>query len=390
MSLTAFALALAAAWGAALGVGAVLARAGFPVPDAARRIGAIDGLRGVLALAVVGHHFALWLGTQAGLPWAPPLVPFVNELGAGAVGLFFMATGLVFHPVVRAGFAATDWRKVMLSRVFRIVPAVVVSVGMVLAVVCWRTGRPPDRGVIWPLVGWIGAFDEPPLLGYRDSGRINAFVLWSLHFEWLFYLLLLPVLALASDAARAVRLPAWSVAAAFLLASLVARWWYAPDAAAHDLLLYLPLFACGMIAWECHASAAVRGWLMRPLPRAAAPVALLAGMALARYPHGAALPLFAFFFASVACGNRLGGLLSCRAARVLGECSFGVYLLHGIVLDGLFTAGAPVPVTMLPVAAAGVVLMAAAVHLTVERPMIAAGRRLSRRPGRVVQSFSSS
>lgn len=31
------------------------------VPDAATRIGCIDGLRGYLALSVMVHHFAVWL-----------------------------------------------------------------------------------------------------------------------------------------------------------------------------------------------------------------------------------------------------------------------------------------------------------------------------------------
>ena len=71
---------------------------------------------------------------------------------------------------------------------------------------------------------------------------------------------------------------------------------------------------------------------------------------------------------------------------VLGEISFGIYLIHGTVLFLLFNFGLPrdLPVRwvilFLPVATVIAVLLSAAAHMLIERPGIAIGRRLSGRP----------
>jgi len=50
----------------------------------------------------------------------------------------------------------------------------------------------------------------------------------------------------------------------------------------------------------------------------------------------APLGLLAVFFALVASGNSLFGLLLSPASRTLGELAYGIYLLHGITLFVLF------------------------------------------------------
>jgi peptidoglycan/LPS O-acetylase OafA/YrhL len=89
----------------------------------------------------------------------------------------------------------------------------------------------------------------------------------------------------------------------------------------------------------------------------------------------------------------MGGLLRTRAALVLGECSYGIYLLHGVVLNLLFVDGRQVlgwlsteslPF-LLPLVALVVVPVTALTFLVFERPAINAGRALVRRWRRVVQ-----
>jgi peptidoglycan/LPS O-acetylase OafA/YrhL len=78
----------------------------------------------------------------------------------------------------------------------------------------------------------------------------------------------------------------------------------------------------------------------------------------------------------------MGGLLGTRAALVLGECSYGIYLTHGTLLFLLFTYGGgltglfatPYLPLLLPVIAVAVVLLTAATYLLVERPGMKAGR----------------
>jgi peptidoglycan/LPS O-acetylase OafA/YrhL len=365
----------------------LIGRFRFPLPPEERRLGCVDGLRGYLALAVLTHHVLVWiLTTRMGVAWGPLAIPFFNQLGVGAVGLFFMTTGLVFYPRVLAGLRRTPWLTVYISRLFRIVPLVTVGVGIITVIIMARTGAKPDLHYIGAAVHWISSRGEPPILGYPDSGRINAYVLWSLWYEWLFYLFLLPICAGAMDLVRALRLPSWVVPVALFvigvgidIAGVLLQ--FDPDG-----FVFLPVFAIGMLAFELQLRPKVRAALSKPYVAVIAAAGLLLGMATTAEPYFFSLPLFGFFFICVACGNGFGGILRSRGSYVLGECSFGIYVLHGIVLDVLFVdAGAilkPLGLTALPllapVAAVVVALVTAATFLLVERPAIQTGKRFSR------------
>jgi peptidoglycan/LPS O-acetylase OafA/YrhL len=94
-----------------------------------------------------------------------------------------------------------------------------------------------------------------------------------------------------------------------------------------------------------------------------------------------AMALYGFLFVCVACGNSFFGFFSSPAARVLGECSFGIYLLHGMALSVLFTEGASLlspNFALLPILSCVVVLLTALTFLFIERPMIEVGSKLSK------------
>lgn len=375
--------AAAAAYVSATLIAALIARTHFPLPPTQRRIGCIDGLRGYVALSVLIHHFIFWMQvTRFRGNWEAPHVNVFNQFGAGGVALFFMTTGFVFYPRVLDGFRACAWPAIYTTRLFRIVPLVVASVAIITIIIAMRTGGGLDRGFPIAALQWITTWDEPPLLGYPDSGRLNAYVLWSLWHEWMFYLIVLPACALAMDLIRG-RLPSWLVPVTLLVMAVVARLLYLPG----SILRYLPLFAIGMIAFECHR----REWFARALrtPRAAiaAALALGLGMIAAPTPYTFAMPLFGFFFTCVACGNDMGGLLRTKSALILGECSYGIYLLHGILLSLLFVDAAQVvgsiaidrlPI-LLPLAAVTIVLVTPVTYLLIERPAIRIGRNVSQR-----------
>ncbi|WP_371823721.1 acyltransferase family protein [Novosphingobium sp. CECT 9465] len=325
---------------------------------------------------------------------------FLNQLGAGSVGLFFMITGLVFYPRVLAGLRATSWVTVYISRVFRIIPLTAASFLLVTAIIILRT-EPTVSGLFTILkygnaaVHWISGWSESNVLGYPDSGRINSYVLWSLRYEWVFYLFLLPVCAGLMDVVRARQLPTWIVPVSLLVISLAVSW---SEIFGHFVMVepkYFPLFAVGMLTHELQSRLSWRVAMTTPAMMALAPASLLLGTVITPVPYTASLPFFAFFFVSVACGNSLGGLLRGRGALVLGECSFGIYLLHGILLDVLFTdaetlisqlALTTIVWAIVP-AMALVLLVTAATHFLIERPGMRAGRQISRwiaEPGRAL------
>ncbi|WP_247398586.1 acyltransferase [Bradyrhizobium sp. 76] len=360
---------------AGVGAARLIYRVGFR-PHAGKRIGCIDGLRGYLALSVLIHHFIIWVQlTRLGGGWSPPTVNLFNSLGSAAVALFFMVTGCLFYPIVQLGFRSTPWSAVYLKRLFRIMPLVMLSVMMVSVVVLLRSPVPNIAlSDALRFAKWVTSWGEPDLFGYRDTGRINAYVLWSLWFEWVFYLALLPSCALAADYLRG-KVPSLAVPILFLVVGLALRW--------ADLAIaqFLPLFAIGMIAFEIQESAPTR-----LLKSNSAGLLAAIGMVVAAnawsFPYGVpALSLYAFFFICVVSGNTFFGLLSSPAAQVLGECSFGIYLLHGIILSVLFTDGSklvaliPTPMLfgILPILSCFVVFVAAMVFRFAERPMIGLG-----------------
>jgi peptidoglycan/LPS O-acetylase OafA/YrhL len=364
-----------------------LVRLGFPVTPEKNRIGCVDGLRGYLALSVVMHHFIVWLQiTRLGGTWEAPGVPLFNQLGAGAVALFFMTTGLVFYPRVLTGFRATSWVFVYVTRVFRIVPLILVSLALITAIIARRMGGgvPLDASYLRAAAIWISTWAEPPLLGYADAGRLNAYVLWSLKYEWLFYILLLPACALAMDLIRG-RLPSIVVPLALLGLGLAGRAAIGMSAL-YSVMTFLPLFALGMLAYETAQRPAIARWLRRTEAAVVAAGALAVSVTIFPTPYEAALPAYALVFACVAAGNSFFGLLNRKGALVLGECSYGIYLLHGTLLNVLFTEGAgltaafstqALPVLMIA-AAAAVAIITPVTFLLVERPALMLGRRLGR------------
>ena len=77
---------------------------------------------------------------------------------------------------------------------------------------------------------------------------INAGVLWSIYYEWIFYFLVLPVCAFARSF---VGNRTWFVPVALCFGGIIGR---TTDI---SLFTYLPLFAVGMLAYELKSHAAV-------------------------------------------------------------------------------------------------------------------------------------
>ena len=378
-------------------VGRFIANTGFPLPPSERRIGCVDGLRGYLALAVMAHHFVIWMQVRRlGGSWAAPSFDFFNQLGPGGVALFFMTTGLVFYPRVLGGWRACSWSAIYISRLFRLIPLVAVSVALITLVIMSRTGSGLDSGYPWAVVQWLSAWGEPPLLGYSDSGRLNAYVLWSLKYEWVFYLAVLPACALAMDRVRKADWPSWVVPVGLLSGAVLLKGGVhlgvGPDlpgishGADHGLPAYVPCFAIGMLAYECQTNNKVVSLLKKRGAAIAAVASLAFAMSAFPVPYAEALPMYGFFFICVACGNDFGGIFHSRGALVLGECSYGIYLMHGIALSLLYV-DLPALVTQLPVerlpllipvVALVVVPFTALTYLLIERPAIRLGKRVAR------------
>lgn len=371
-------LALAIFWA----VGTRLAPAD-PVPTGVAgscRVESLDGLRGFLALAVLLHHGPMMADELRTGRWEVGST-FRLFLGRTPVNLFFMTTAFLFWSKVLAAPGPLALGPHLRSRFFRIAPLYVVSALAVLAVVLARSGfllRESYQafGVeAGSLVLGMGVLFLQDCNGVPLT-PITGGVTWTLAVEWVFYLSL-PALSLFRTPRRFLALSIAAVSAWLFTQSTL------PGGA-------LGMFTAGMLAAQLHRRTAPVEWLRGP---AAAVIGLIGVVALPTLTDRPASPvaLLAVFplFLAVANGNTLFGLLKTRGARHLGAVSYGVYLLHGLVLFTVFHAAATVvpparwtaPLEWTLTLGAGLVVipLAAWTRRRIEAPFLAYERRL--RPG---------
>ncbi|MFY9342627.1 MAG: acyltransferase [Planctomycetota bacterium] len=317
---------------AGLGAAAIAARV-LRLPAATGRLASIDGLRGLLAWFVFVHHGAHWYVFAHTGNWRHDGSRVVAYLGRGSVAMFFMITAFLFTSrLLETRVRGFDWLRFLVSRVLRLTPLYLAA--MLVLFLCVAAASDFTRVEPWPVLAanalrWLTftVAGTPDLNGVHGTELWIAGVVWSLPYEWFFYLLL-PLLALAIGC----RVP-WG-------------WFALAVAAAAGLWLFAPFwpftlaFVPGMAAAWLVRSERFRTWSRSPL----AALVVLAAVALAvarfAFPFDAkALALLGVAFALIAGGNDLFGMLSWRCSRLLGDVSYSVYLLHGLFLAAVFHFG---------------------------------------------------
>ncbi|MBA3020328.1 acyltransferase [Propionicimonas sp.] len=321
-SLPAAGLAFLLAWSAAW----LLVRLGATPLDAGR-FASIDGLRGFLAFAVFVHHSSIWFIYLRTGKWAAPTSALFNQFGQGAVAIFFMITAFLFTTkILNAERGQLDWVRLYVGRITRLLPMYAVAVA-VLWVMAWQlTGwmrKVPLTTLADEALGWA-AFTirgAPSVNGLTQARQLMASVTWTLPYEWWFYLSL-PLIAWLLGRERRF---GW-VGLAIVSVLLVRLGWLL------DLLHLLP-FAGGIIAAFTARSARVR----RFAEHWAASVVVIVTIAVtATFLHSGfdplAVGLYSIAFVLIAAGSSVFGLLTNTASRLLGETTYSVYLLHGLLL----------------------------------------------------------
>ena len=289
---------------------------------------AIDGLRGYLAYGVFLHHGVIWYFYVRGAPWVLPPVSIYRDLGATCVSLFFMITAHLFiGKLLDARQRPLDWTKLFASRVVRLTPLYVLAMAVLFIEVGvlsgWHLHEPASR-LVANVARWL-AFS---ILGANDLNHVHptavliGLVTWTLAYEWMFYLAL-PIIAVVLR----VKVPAALVVGC---ACAVGLW----IVLKHDLTSPLP-FVLGAASAFVARRAGIARLLRKPI--FGGYVLLIAGFALFSGASGPVLTLLlGSAFCVVACGNDVFRLLSNRAAVVLGDISYGIYLLHALVLSTVF------------------------------------------------------
>ena len=344
------------------------------------RYGTLDGLRGFLATAVFFHHFFITWHWKGSGDWARPDQIYIYNYGHVGVALFFMITGFLFISRVVRNQGHQQWLSLYESRIFRIYPLylfVVVALSFCVFYQSHYRLQVSAPQLTWEYLKWI-FFDGGDINHYAQTDLVIAGVDWTLKYEWAFYLLL-PLFALTL--AKLNRTGAWLLIglSLFLYFDPLTRF---PFGELIDTRYFL-LFAMGGMALYASNHLPVSHEWVRSKKISALTLLLLAVILF--YPNTLDvlhIAMISAFFTLVALGNDLFGLLSLRSSALLGEISYSIYLVHGLILYTLFTLIHPLPVEhmslsrfllLLPLVSVMVVLISTATFLLIERPTMKLG-----------------
>ena len=350
--------------------------------DSGKRELALDGLRGMAALMVATHHAALSRGWLITGGWGDAQSPVLQLFAPAGVIIFFMLTGYLFWGKARARNGQMNAFKLWRGRLYRIAPLYLFSLLLVLLVAVIQTG-----GHWLALANWkpllrlfaLGALNWHNL-GPVNLGEYNAGVVWTLWYEWLFYLAL-PFIAWLALGRRIFGVALIAYALAFI------GLWF-------NLNLQPGLFfVLGMLCPALLENQPLRSRLVRPIAAGLAVSATLLlcwlgrGYLFTKVPSlsiaGALFPLFLV----AAAGNNFFGFLTHPAIRCLGAMSFSLYLLHGIVFRLVFRALKAAGLADLPqldywliiiVTAIATIFLCAATYRWIEFPFLSISHKKSK------------
>jgi len=309
----------------------------------------IDGLRGYLALFVFLHHSAIWYFFLRFHQWGPPPSRVYSHFGPTSVALFFMITGfLFFSKLLNARSGTMDWLKLYVSRVFRILPLYLVALLALFLIVGVLSGfvlHEPLFEFFSQLFQWL-FFMEPDINGINGTRLIVAGVIWSLAFEWLFYFSLAPFGYFLFKIKTSGSILVFTII--FFALFIMVIYQFYPYLAIQRMSPFLGGIAAALL---------VRNQKLKQLATAKLSsilVLLLFVAGVFLFPSVYELPSLmcvSLAFILIACGNNLFGVLTNSTSRLLGQVSYSIYLLHGILLflTFRFAIGFPTAANFSPV-----------------------------------------
>ena len=354
------------------------------------RYSAIDGIRGLLAMGVFIHHCVITWFFIHGKPWQAPPSIFYVEIGQVAVALFFMITAFLFFGRILDQKNNFEWGRFFVSRLFRIYPLYLMVISIVALVVMTASGFHLNES-IWTItkeiLKWAFDFSSLDINALAQTFLITAGVQWTLLHEFQFYAIILPVIWLFMfNLSRKIT----AINVAILALLLVA------------IINPLQLFHFDFNVELGFIGGIIAALYVRKFPKnihtspLASLVALLA-ISVVLFTQQSAydispMLLLTTFFTIIATGNSLFGLLSKTSLLWLGEISYSIYMLHGIivyfVLNKFFYLFMGAPTQTLPVSdqfayvltslacAVAIVIVASITYYFVELPGIGLGKKL--------------
>ena len=302
-------------------------------PKVSNRVGrfeTLDGLRGFLALSVYIHHFVVTYYWKVTGFWGKPPEIYYENYGRVGVALFFILTGFLFVFKMRHIDKKIDWFVFYKSRFFRIIPLYLFVVLIVVITVFYNSYfslKYPVSEIFKQIARWL-IFYGGVINDFDDTRLIIAGVDWTLKYELFFY---------------------FSLPFIFLLMKYFPFFLFAIFA----ILLYFYIFPFVSFGFDSSyaflfAIGGTVAFINNPKlnysnffdSRSMSFLTVATFVSAIFYPRPFDffhLVLIALFFILIVFGNSVFGILKLDCVSFLGEISYSIYLLHGLVLYFVFT-----------------------------------------------------
>lgn len=298
------------------------------------RYSSIDGLRGFLAMFVFLHHSAIWFYFSHMHEWSHIPSDLFNQFGSTSVAFFFMITAFLFFSKLINSFSGTiDWTKLYVSRIMRIMPLYLLAVFIMVVVIGFLshfTLNEPLQNLLQHLFQW-SFFMEPDINKIYGTRFINSGVQWSLTYEWSFYCCLAIIGWLFFRIKTSPVIIILTIA--FLIIFLIIIHEYYSFREWKRIFTFIP----GIIGAFLSRNEKVRKVCSDQSSTLF--LIVLPCVVLFYYPTiFEPIPFLcaAIIFFAIASGNTIFGLLTCKPSLLLGQISYSIYLLHGIILFFVF------------------------------------------------------
>ena len=306
------------------------------LPTIASRNATIDGMRGLLALGVFIHHSNLWNQFLTDGLWEKSRSNIYYQFGNIRVAMFFMITSFLFiSKLLDEREKDFDFKKFMLSRLYRLVPMYLFSLAIIFLLLFSVTKWQLNTSILEQLQSifyWatFAAFKHPLINNYPLTNLCTG-ALWTMAYEWLFYFSM-PLIALFIF--KNTRPIYTLIGVVFIL--LFLRF--------HTFVVYYvyEFIGGGLIAylmWKIKLFINQNSKLKEIVSSGLLIACLLLFL---RYDNARNLKcifLLTIIFGLVAGGASLFGLFNIKQLHFIGKMSYSIYLLHSVMLFAVFYFG---------------------------------------------------
>ncbi|WP_265096551.1 acyltransferase family protein [Enterobacter asburiae] len=286
----------------------------------------IDTLRGILAMTVFSHHFALTYHWKKTGLWGISDNAVISNLGSVSVSMFFLITGYLFFGKI-VNFKHIDWQKFSIERIRRIFPAYLFVMMLVYITFLIESNSHINAALIVKSIFSSALFITTPLGNY-DLAKLTSGVQWTLVYEAIFYLSL-PICYLIFHNKVNIK-SILMVAISALLIGCYSKMTYL-----YDQLFYL--FAFGGVSYFALRSELIKSICQNKY--CSVVVILMISFTIIKTQYWTLEQMIFCFicFTAIAGGCNIFGILQLSGLRKMGDISYSIYLSHGLILYYLFS-----------------------------------------------------